>query len=156
MSPSHREISIPMLSVKRVYEVPSRADGARVLVDRLWPRGLRKEAAALTVWLRELAPSDALRVWYHAHPEGWVQFRKRYFKELAGPEAVPELEQLYALASKKKHVTLLFASRNLERNNAVALKELMDGTKKPPTGTGPAAAVSVRKRAAGTRGGGRG
>jgi len=72
---------------------------------------------------------------------------------LAGPQAVPALEQLYALASKKKHVTLLFASRNLERNNAVALKELMDGTKKPPTGTGPAAAVSVRKRAARPRGG---
>lgn len=137
-----------MLTVKRVYEAPSRGDGARVLVDRLWPRGLSKEAAALTVWLRDLAPSDALRVWYHAHPEGWVQFRKRYFKELAGPEAAPALEQLYALASKKKHVTLLFASRNLERNNAVALKELMDGTKKPPTGTGPAAAVAVRKRAA--------
>jgi uncharacterized protein YeaO (DUF488 family) len=153
---SHREISIPMLSVKRVYEAPARGDGARVLVDRLWPRGLSKEVAAVAVWLRELAPSDALRVWYHAHPEGWVQFRKRYFKELAGPEAVPALEQLYELASQKKHVTLLFASRNLERNNAVALKELMDGTKKPPTGTGPAAAVPVRKRAVGARGGRRG
>jgi uncharacterized protein YeaO (DUF488 family) len=137
-----------MLIVKRVYEAPSRGDGARVLVDRLWPRGLSKEAAAVTVWLRDLAPSDALRVWYHAHPEGWVQFRKRYFKELAGPEAAPDLEQLYALASKKKNVTLLFASRNIDRNNAVALKELMDGTKKPPTGTGPATAAAVRKRAA--------
>ena len=137
-----------MLTVKRVYEAPSRGDGARVLVDRLWPRGLSKESAALTMWLRDLAPSDALRVWYHAHPEGWVQFRKRYFKELGGPDAAPALEQLYALASQKKQVTLLFASRNLERNNAVALKELMDGRKKPPTGTGPAAAVAVRKRAA--------
>jgi uncharacterized protein YeaO (DUF488 family) len=136
-----------MLTVKRVYEAPSRSDGARVLVDRLWPRGLSKEAAAITVWLRDLAPSDALRVWYHAHPEGWVQFRKRYFKELAGAEAAPALEQLYSLANKRKHVTLLFASRNLDRNNAVALKELMDGTKKPPTGTGPPAAVAVRKRA---------
>jgi len=146
-----------MLSVKRVYETPSRGDGARVLVDRLWPRGLSKDAAAVTVWLRELAPSDALRVWYHAHPEAWAQFRKRYFKELAGAEAAPALDQLYALASKKKHVTLLFASRNLERNNAVALKELMDGTKKPPTGTGPAAAAAgVRKRAAMPRGGRRG
>jgi len=137
-----------MLTVKRVYEAPSRGDGARVLVDRLWPRGLSKDAAALTVWLRDLAPSDALRVWYHAHPEGWIQFRKRYFKELARAEATPALEQLYALAAKKKHVTLLFASRNIEHNNAVALKELMDGTKKPPTGTGPAAVVAVRKRAA--------
>jgi uncharacterized protein YeaO (DUF488 family) len=153
---SHREISIPMLSVKRVYDAPSRGDGARVLVDRLWPRGLSKAAAALTLWLRELAPSDALRIWYHSHPDGWVQFRKRYFKELAAPEAVPALEQLYALAGRKKRVTLLFASRNSERNNAVALKELMDGTRKPPTGTGPAAAVSVRKRAARPGGGPRG
>jgi uncharacterized protein YeaO (DUF488 family) len=142
-----------MLTVKRVYEAPSRGDGARVLVDRLWPRGLNKDAAAVTVWLRDLAPSDALRDWYHAHPEGWAPFRRRYFKELAGPEAVPALEELYALASKKKHVTLLFASRNLERNNAVALKELMDGSKKPPTGTGPAAATGARKRAAMPRAG---
>jgi uncharacterized protein YeaO (DUF488 family) len=145
-----------MLSVKRVYEAPSRGDGVRVLVDRLWPRGLSKEAAAVTVWLRELAPSDALRVWYHAHPEGWAQFRKRYFKELAGSEAAPALEKLYALAITKKHVTLLFASRNLERNNAVALKELMDGSKKPPTGTGPSAAVGARRRAAMPRAGRRG
>lgn len=138
-----------MITVKRVYEAPSRKDGARVLVDRLWPRGLSKEAAAITVWLRDLAPSDALRIWYHAHPEAWLQFRKRYFKELSLPEAAPALEQIYALAAKKKHMTLLFASRNLDRNNAVALKELMDGSKKPPTGTGPAAAtVALRKRAA--------
>ncbi len=137
-----------MLNVKRIYEKPSRGDGARVLVDRLWPRGLSKEAAAVTVWLRDLAPSDALRVWYHAHPEGWTQFRKRYFKELRAPEVTPALEQIFDLAAKKKNVTLLFASRNLERNNAVALKELMDGAKKPPTGTGPASAVAVRKRAA--------
>ena len=137
-----------MLTVKRVYETPARGDGARVLVDRLWPRGLSKEAAAVTVWLRELAPSDALRTWYHANPESWAQFRKRYFKELTRPEAAAALNEIYALASKRKQVTLLFASRNVERNNAVALKELMDGSKKPPTGTGPAAAVAVRKRAA--------
>ena len=140
-----------MLTVKRVYDAPSRGDGARVLVDRLWPRGLKKEAVALTAWLRDLAPSDALRVWYHAHPEGWSQFRKRYFKELKEPDAALALEQLYQLASKKKGVTLLFASRNLERNNAVALKELMDGSRKPPTGTGPAVAVGLRKRAVVTR-----
>ena len=136
-----------MLTVKRAYETPARSDGARVLVDRLWPRGLTKEAAAVTVWLRDLAPSDALRAWYHANPESWPQFRKRYFKELTRPEAAPALNAIYELASKRKQVTLLFASRNVERNNAVALKELMDGTKKPPTGTGPAA-VAVRKRAA--------
>ena len=145
-----------MLTVKRVYEAPSRGDGSRVLVDRLWPRGLSKEAAALKAWLRDLAPSDVLRIWYHGHPDAWAQFRKRYFKELARPEAAPALEQLYALAAKKRRVTLLFASRNLERNNAVALKQLMDGAKKPPTGTGPAAAVSMRKRIAMPRPGRRG
>ncbi len=139
--------STSMLRVKRVYETPSRADGVRVLVDRLWPRGLSKEAASVKLWLRDLAPSDALRIWYHAHPEAWAQFRKRYFKELTHSEAAPALEQLYVLQFKRKHVTLLFASRNIERNNAVALKELMDGTRKPPTGTGPAVAMAVRKRA---------
>ncbi len=147
MTRSRLEMSFPMLTVKRVYEAPSRGDGVRVFVDRLWPRGLSKERAAVKVWLRDLAPSDTLRVWYHAHPEAWTLFRKRYFKELARPEASPALEQIYALAAKMKRVTLLFASQNVERNNAVALKELMDGAKKPPTGTGPAAAVAVRKRA---------
>ena len=136
-----------MLSVKRVYEAPSPSDGARVLVDRLWPRGLSKDAAAVKVWLRDLAPSDALRVWFHAHPEGWTQFRKHYFKELARPGAAPALDRLYTLKAKRKRVTLLFASRDVEQNNAVALKEIMDGAKKPPTGTGPGGAVAVRKRA---------
>jgi uncharacterized protein YeaO (DUF488 family) len=137
-----------MLSVKRVYETPSRSDGERVLVDRLWPRGLSKEAAAIKLWLHDLAPSNALRGWFHNHPGYWAQFRKRYFKELALPKAAPALEQLYTLKAKKRRVTLLFASRNIEQNNAVALKELMDGAKKPPTGTGPAGAVSVKKRVA--------
>ncbi len=141
-----------MLSVKRVYEAPLSSDGARVLVDRLWPRGLSKEVAAVKVWLRDLAPSDALRGWFHTHPGYWAQFRKRYFKELARPDAAPALEQLYALKAKGNRVTLLFASRNIEQNNAVALKELMDGTKKPPTGTGPGGAVSVKKRAVAPKG----
>ena len=69
--------------VKRVYEAASRADGVRVLVDRLWPRGLTKEDAALKFWLRDLAPSTELRQWFHANPSGWSIFRKRYLKELA-------------------------------------------------------------------------
>ena len=145
-----------MLKVKRVYEAPSPSDGARVLVDRLWPRGLSKDAAAVKVWLRDLAPSDALRIWFHTHPENWDQFRKRYFKELTQPNAAPALDQLYALRVKRKPVTLLFSSRNIERNNAVALKELMDGAKKPPTGTGPGGAVAVRKRAVAPKGARRG
>ena len=135
------------VSTKRVYEAPVPADGARVLVDRLWPRGLSKEKAAVKVWLRDLAPSDELRKWFHANPSGWTMFRKRYFKELQDSEAAPALGQLYELVAKEKPITLLFAYHNTAHNNAVALKELLDGMKKPPTGTGPAAAVRVRKRA---------
>ena len=136
------------VATKRVYEEALAADGARVLVDRLWPRGLSKEKAAVKVWLRDLAPSDALRKWTHANPDSWAQFRKRYFKELKSPEAALALTQLYDLVEKQKRVTLLFAYHDTERNNAVALKELIDGAKKPPSSTGPAAAVRVRKRAA--------
>ena len=135
------------VATKRVYEAASRTDGARVLVDRLWPRGLTKEKAAVKLWLRDLAPSDALRAWSHAHPAAWAQFRKRYFKELTLPEAASALAQLYDLVEKRKLVTLLFAYHDTERNNAVALKELIDGAKKPPSGTGPAAAMRVRNRA---------
>jgi uncharacterized protein YeaO (DUF488 family) len=134
------------VAVKRVYEKPARGDGARLLVDRLWPRGLSKQRAALHAWLRDLAPSDALRKWYHARPQAWLLFRKRYLKELARPEAAPALEELYRLAGRRKTLTLLFASRDETHNNAVVLKDLLDGMRKPPTGTGPGAIQSVRKR----------
>jgi len=139
------------IAIKRVYESPSRTDGARVLVDRLWPRGLTKAAAALDEWLRDLAPSDELRRWYHARPTQWLQFRKKYLKELAQPEAEGALRQLYELAHKRKRLTLLFASKNETRNNALVLKELLDGMRKPPTGTGPGAVSAMRKREAAVR-----
>lgn len=133
--------------VKRVYEKASLSDGKRVLVDRLWPRGVSKRRAMLDAWLRDLAPSDALRKWLHASPEAWGVFRRRYLKELARPEAVEALTELYRLARGRKKLTLLFASRNVERNNAVVLKDLLNGMRKPPTGTGPAGArtASVRQ-----------
>ena len=130
------------VKVKRVYESPAKSDGVRVLVDRLWPRGLSKEAAAIHEWLRDLAPSDDLRHWFHAYPTAWATFRKRYMKELGRPEANQALEKLYRLAKKPGGVSLLYASRNVEHNNAVALKELIQGSPKPPTGTGPAFARS--------------
>jgi uncharacterized protein YeaO (DUF488 family) len=135
------------VAVKRVYEKAALTDGKRVLVDRLWPRGLSKNRAALDAWLRDLAPSDALRKWFHASPGAWLSFRKRYLKELARPEAVEALSELYGLARSRKRLTLLFASRNTERNNAVVLKNLLDGMRKPPTGTGPAGVrtASVRQ-----------
>jgi len=132
-------------TAKRVYETPASSDGTRVLVDRLWPRGLSKQAAAIDAWLRDLAPSDELRKWFHAHPEQWPAFRKRYWKELALPEATRSLEELYRLAAKHK-VTLLFASKDEEHNNAVVLRDLLNGVRKPPTGTGPASARRVGSR----------
>jgi uncharacterized protein YeaO (DUF488 family) len=137
--------------VKRVYEPASRADGARVLVDRLWPRGLTRAGAALDDWLRDLAPSDQLRRWYHARPAHWAQFRGKYLKELAQPAAEAALCRLHSLVHRRKRVTLLFASKNAKRNNAVVLKELIEGMRKPPTGTGPGAVSAMRGRAAAVR-----
>ena len=134
------------VAVKRVYEKPARADGSRVLVDRLWPRGLTKQEAGIDAWLRDLAPSDQLRKWFHAEPSAWTLFRRRYLKELARPEAGEALDKLYALANQRKKLTLLFASKNLERNNAVVLKDLLEGMRKPPTGTGPGAIGAGRQR----------
>jgi uncharacterized protein YeaO (DUF488 family) len=139
------------VSIKRVYEPATRSDGARVLVDRLWPRGLTKARAAIDEWLRDLAPSNELRRWYHARPEHWQDFRKKYLKELAQAEAEGSLMQLYQLAHKKKRLTLLFASKNETQNNAVVLKELLDGVRKPPTGTGPGAVRGARRREAAVR-----
>jgi uncharacterized protein YeaO (DUF488 family) len=134
--------------VKRVYDPPSSGDGVRVLVDRLLPRGLKKEDAAVKFWLRDLAPSNELRQWFHANLEAGPMFRRRYLKELANPKAAAALEKLYGLAGAKRNVTLLFASRNVELNNATVLKELLEGKPKPPSSVGRAAAASGRIRKA--------
>ena len=134
--------------VKRIYKTPSAADGVRVLVDRLWPRGLTKEAAAVKLWLRDLAPSDELRRWFHANPEGWRTFQKRYLKELGGEAASAAVEKLHHLAEGRRRVTLLYASRNEDYNNAIVLKELLEGTPKPPSSVGRGAAGRGRIRKA--------
>jgi uncharacterized protein YeaO (DUF488 family) len=136
------------IAVKRVYEKPSRSDGTRVLVDRLWPRGLTKVEAALDAWLKELAPSDELRRWSHEHREAWPLFRKRYLQELTRLEAAEQLQKLYDLSGRRKRLTLLYAFKDEKRNNAVVLKELLEGMRKPPTGTGPARAVSRLRKVA--------
>lgn len=137
--------------IKRVYEPASPSDGERVLVDRLWPRGLTKTRAAVAEWLRDLAPSDRLRRRYHARPEEWGSFRKEYLKELSRPEAEEGLRRLYELAHQRKRLTLLFASKNETHNNASVLKELLKGRRKPPTGTGPGAVHAIEKRKAAAR-----
>ena len=136
------------VAVKRVYEAPTSSDGVRVLVDRLWPRGLTKKDAAIKFWVRDLAPSKELREWFHANPEAWRFFRKRYMKELVSPEASVALEKLYAVVQSGKKLTLLYASRDEEHNNAVVLKELLDGTRKPPSSIGRAAVGRARIRKA--------
>jgi len=138
--------AVRRIQVKRVYEKPGRADGTRVLVDRLWPRGVSKNQAALDAWLRDLAPSDGLRQWFHAHPEAWAGFRKRYIKELSRPEVEEALYELYRLAGRRKRMTILFASKNERHNNAVVLKDLLEGMRKPPTGSGPGAVRTMRER----------
>ena len=140
-----------MVAIKRIYEPASSSDGVRVLVDRLWPRGLTKADAAIDEWLRALAPSNELRRWYHGRPDEWQSFRKKYLQELSQPEAQDSLHQLYRLAHKRKRLTLLFSSKNETHNNAAVLKELLEGGRKPPTGTGPGAVHGMRTRQAARR-----
>lgn len=135
------------IALKRVYDDPSDSDGSRVLVDRLWPRGLSKAVARIDLWLRDLAPSNELRKWFHAHPEHWKEFRQRYLAELHAPAAEKALQQLYEALDRERTVTLLFASKQTEQNNATVLKEFVEGMKKPPKGTGDQRArVQKRKR----------
>src|ERR1700757_1459615 len=143
-----RKYGIMPITIKRVYEPASRNDGTRVLVDRLWPRGLTKVEAAIDEWLRDLAPSNELRRWYHTRPDQWDAFRKRYLKELSLPEYQGALQRLYDLRHQHKRLTLVFASKNETRNNAVVLKELLEQARKPPGGTGAGAVSASRKHAA--------
>jgi uncharacterized protein YeaO (DUF488 family) len=116
------------IRTKRIYEEPGRSDGRRILIDRLWPRGLSKEAARVDFWAQSIAPSSELRRWYrHEHPK-WQEFRRRYFAELdANPEGMAELRAQLG----KGTVTLLFASKEEELNNAAALREYLERAKKP-------------------------
>ena len=133
------------VEINRAYDKPSLSDGQRVLVDRLWPRGLKKESALIDHWLKNLAPSDTLRKWYHS-TDNWLVFKKRYFKELSTPEAAEDLKKLYQLMDDADDVTLIYSSKNTERNNAVALKQLLDRMKKPPSSSGPSKAAAVPGR----------
>ena len=110
------------LRTKRVYEEPTPADGHRVLVDRLWPRGVRKADADLDAWAKELAPSDELRTWFDHDPERWDEFRRRYAEELGGKGGPIEEHVL----DREGTVTLLYAARDTAHNNAVALREYVE------------------------------
>ncbi len=114
------------MRIKRVYDPPEPEDGKRVLVDRLWPRGLSKQAAALDAWFKHLAPSDALRHDFGHDPAKWPEFRERYREELAGlaEEGRREVDELAALI-RAGTVTLCFAAHDPQRNNAVVLGEYL-------------------------------
>ena len=112
-----------MLRTKRVYENPEPSDGRRILVDRLWPRGVSKEDALIDSWAKEIAPSNELRIWYQHDPEKWPEFRRRYFAELhSNPDGVEELRASLGEGA----ATLIFGSRETELNNASALKEFLE------------------------------
>jgi uncharacterized protein YeaO (DUF488 family) len=112
-----------MIRIKRIYDPPEPDDGRRLLVDRLWPRGVAREAARLDGWLKELAPSDELRKWFGHDPARWDEFRARYRSEL---QAQTELLTELRATAKKGAVTLLYAAKDTKHNNAVVLKELLD------------------------------
>jgi uncharacterized protein YeaO (DUF488 family) len=112
-----------MVKIKRVYDPVSPDDGKRVLVDRLWPRGIKKEKAQIDEWLKEISPSNELRKWYSHDPAKWAEFKKRYKKELAEKS---ELLKKIKAEAKKQTVTLLFSTKELELNNAVALKKILN------------------------------
>ena len=116
-----------MVQVKRVYDKASRKDGFRILVDRLWPRGVTKERAAVKLWLKDVAPSTELRKWFSHDPAKWKQFQVRYRKELREKkDAIELLKQ----KSKERTVTLVYGARDEERNEAMVLKRMLQGRKR--------------------------
>lgn len=112
--------------IRRAYDPPTRNDGARILVDRVWPRGVRKDAAAIVAWARDVAPSDGLRKWFAHDPARWDEFRRRYRTELrTDPEARAALHDLVARA-RTGRITLVYGAHDPEHNQAVALREVID------------------------------
>lgn len=112
-----------MLKIKRVYEKPAKEDGWRVLVDRLWPRGMKKESAHIDVWMKDVAPTDALRKWFAHDPAKWNEFQKRYRAELSKTKnAVAELKNM---AAQHKDLTLLYGAKDEAHNQAVVLLDIL-------------------------------
>ena len=111
-----------MLKLKRAYEPGSRSDGTRVLVERLWPRGLSKESLQIDAWLKDVGPSNQLRQWFNHDPDKWPRFRARYFREL---DSRPASWRPIVSAARRGTVTLVYSSRDKEHNNAVALKDYL-------------------------------
>jgi uncharacterized protein YeaO (DUF488 family) len=112
-----------MINIKRAYDPPATEDGERYLVDRLWPRGVKREMLDLTGWINDAAPSNELRKWVHQDSQRWEEFEHRYAAEL---ESNPDAWKLLLEAARKGRITLLYASRDTEHNNAAALKMFLE------------------------------
>lgn len=111
------------IKLKRVYDEPKKADGYRVLVDRMWPRGLSKDKACVDKWLKDAAPSDQLRTWFHEDRSRWAEFRKRYLSQL---KEYREALKPLAKRSKRDRITLVYGSKDIEHNNAVVVKQYLE------------------------------
>ena len=132
-----------MIKLKRIYDKPAADDGMRILVDRLWPRGVPKVAAHIDRWMKDVAPSPALRTWYGHDPERWNEFRKRYFEELKGePDAVAELRDLV----DAEPVTFVYAAKDPEHTHALALKDFIE--RKPKRAVAKSKTATKRPRPA--------
>lgn len=114
----------PTIRIKRAYEPPQKKDGCRVLVDRLWPRGVKKDDAALDEWVKDLAPSAQLRKWFGHDPERWAEFQKKYKAELKQNEAVNEFVETH---QDKKLITLVYGAKDTDHNHAVVLQKYLEG-----------------------------
>ena len=112
-----------MINLKRIYEDFEESDGFRILIDRLWPRGLSKENAKIDLWLKEIAPSESLRKWFGHDPVKWEEFKEKYIAELKSRQE--QIEEVKALAKTHKVITLLYAAKDENHNNAVVLKEVL-------------------------------
>jgi len=130
-----------VIRLKRIYDPPEPSDGTRFLVDRLWPRGMKKEVLKLDSWLRDVAPSDVLRRWFAHDPAKWNELRRRYYAEL---ESNPQTWKPILQAAQQGDVTLIYSARDAEHNNAVALKAFLEERLKEAGGENPTATNMAR------------
>ncbi len=113
-----------LIKIKRVYNPPDKNDCFRILVDRLWPRGMSKDKAALDLWMKEVAPSNELRQWFSHEPEKWEEFQKRYEKELSTKRVLTD--QIKKIEKERSTITLVYSARDTEHNNAATLKAILE------------------------------
>jgi uncharacterized protein YeaO (DUF488 family) len=113
-----------MIKLKRIYEEPTKNDGFRILVDRLWPRGVSKKRAKLNLWLKDIAPTGSLRKWFAHDPKKWTLFQKKYMDELqANKESIEQIKKLIKI---RKNITLLYAAKDQEHNEAIVIKDFLE------------------------------